>query len=258
LDLKVTANPKRPGAIKEQGLPMASNLSIGVGCILLACGVVSSTGADRFVSLAGGHVSPFISWADAATNIQAAIDAATDGDTVWVTNGVYAEGGKVMSGNLTNRVALDKPLAVRSVNGPYFTVIRGSGTTNGPTGVRCAWVTNGATLDGFTLTGGAARTSGEDAYGGGVFCVSTNATVMNCLVVSNVAGSFGSRAVYGGTIVNSAIIGNSSSSGYSVADANLINCTVVSNSPYGTYQCRHTNTIIYYNGGANYSGASVL
>ena len=171
---------------------------------------------ERFVALSGGHVAPFTSWADAATNIQAAIDAAAIGDTVTVTNGVFNFGGKVLAGDLTNRIAVDKPILVRSVNGPYQTIIQGAwdpATTNGPTAVRCAWLTNGATLSGFTLRGGATR-RGTHAFsntstnsGGGVWSASTGSLVTNCIITVNAADYTGGGA-FSNTIVNSILLGN--------------------------------------------------
>ena len=78
--------------------------------ILLAFSVVVAGAAELFVSPGGSHVAPFSDWLTAATNIQSAIDAATSGDVVTVTNGIYAEGGKVKAGDLTNRIAIDKPI----------------------------------------------------------------------------------------------------------------------------------------------------
>ena len=86
-------------------------------------------------------VSPYANWETAATNIQDAIEAAVAGDTVIVTNGIYATGGKSMGGANTNRVAVDKAIIVQSVNGPGVTIIQGAWdpiSTNGLNAVRCA------------------------------------------------------------------------------------------------------------------------
>lgn len=129
---------------------------VGLGELRLAGQEVPS--GTRFVSLTGSHTLPFTNWVTAATNIQAAVDAAFVGENVLVTNGTYQTGGRVVGGTLlTNRVVIDKPIPLQSVNGPAVTIIKGAGPV-GNAAIRCVWMTNGSTLVGFTLTNGATRT----------------------------------------------------------------------------------------------------
>lgn len=230
--------------------------------LLLLCLSIPCSAVDHFVSPTGGNVAPFTSWDTAATNIQDAIDAASAGETVWVTNGVYASGGKVMAGDLTNRVVLDKALTVQSVNGPFLTTIQGAWdpvTTNGPLALRCAWITNGAVLKGFTLLGGATRNTGTLTLenGGGAWCSDAGATVANCFILSNAAYASGC-GVYNGTVINSGIRGNvGSTSAGATASAKLLNCTVVSNSCAGALSVYATNSILYYNASRDSLGTLV-
>lgn len=184
--------------------------------LLLTLTVISTNAAELFVSPNGGHIAPFNDWLTAATNIQSAIDEATNGDVVTVTNGIYAEGGKVKAADLTNRIAIDKPILVRSVNGPNVTIIQGAwdlNSTNGPGAVRCAWLTNGATLSGFTVRGGATRAGNALATGittnsgGGVWSASRESLVTNCIITGNVAQYCGG-GVFSNTVANSIVSEN--------------------------------------------------
>jgi hypothetical protein len=191
----------------------------------------------RYVNLSNpSPASPFLAWDTAATNIQDAIDASVNGDQILVTNGTYQAGGRVVYGALTNRVVVNKAVTVQSVNGPAVTTIQGywtPGTTNSDNSVRCVYMTNNTALIGFTLTNGATRHFGdgiEEQSGGGVWCESTNNTVIsNCVIVANAAWNQGG-GVYRGTLLNCTIANNSGASGGGAASALLANCALFGNS----------------------------
>ena len=206
---------------------MKVNRSLGMLIMALSFAFQETGVAEtRYVSLSGGHVSPFTNWVEAATNIQAAIDASEDGDTVLVTNGVYATGGRVAPGaSLTNRIIVTNALSVRSVNGLANAVILGQGPM-GDSAMRCAYLANGASLSGFTLSNGCTRTSGdlEDQSGGGIF----GGAVDDCLITGNSAQDSGGGTFNSG-VDNCTIKGNSAEYGGGIAGGTVIDCTISGN-----------------------------
>ena len=199
-------------------------------------------------------IAPYTSWATAATNIQDAIDAADQiGALVLVSNGIYATGGRVVYGALSNRVAITKPLTVRSINGSAKTIIQGAGPV-GDSAMRCAYVGSNAVLDGVTLTNGATHSDG-----GGVFCESSG-VLSNCILTGNSA--FDGGGAYGGKLYNCTLIGNSASyMGGGIYYGTLYNCILSDNRAsaagggtyYGTlYNCTLTGNSAGQGGGANY------
>jgi parallel beta-helix repeat protein len=201
---------------------------------------------------------PYTDWATAARVIQDAVDAAAVGDEIVVTNGTYAIGGRAVYGTMTNRVAVDKPLTLRSVNGPQFTIIKGyqvPGTTNGDGAIRCVYLTNGANLCGFTLTNGATRKRPDtdddrETSGGGSWCDSTDAEVTNCVLAGNSANVAGGGA-YSGTLEDCTLTGNSAleyGGGISLGD--LSNCVLSGNSAGvggGAHGCTLNNSTLTEN-----------
>jgi hypothetical protein len=210
-------------------------------------------------------VVPYASWSTAATNIQDAVDAATvPGALVLVSNGIYAAGGRVIVGTLTNRLTVMLPLALQSVNGPAVTWIEGSqvpGITNGDNAVRCVYLTSGASLTGFTLTNGATRSVGDSAHeqsGGAVWCASPLTMLTNCVIAGSSSVIYGG-GVFSGTLNNTILSGNSGFLGGGAYNSTIYNCTLVNNSGiYGGAAYLGTlNTCSLANNSASSQGGGV-
>jgi hypothetical protein len=205
--------------------------------------------ATHYVDITSTNATPpYTNWATAATNIQDAVDAAVAGDEIVVTNGTYATGGRANPGDTApNRVAVDKPLSIRSLNGPQFTTIDG-----GYSGRCVSLRAYGASLSGFTLIHGIAYA------GGGLYCGNTwDAVVSNCVITGNqvVGDNCSVRQIYGGgafggTLNNCTLTSNSVSAellaeplcptdlveadGGGAAYCTLNNCTLSGNSANAT------------------------
>jgi parallel beta-helix repeat protein len=198
-----------------------------------------------------------LSWATAEKTIQAAITASAAGDTITVTNGVYAP-----------IATTNNSITIQSVNGATFTIIDGSGTSRCATFGSSSSHTNTA-LVGFTLRNGYA------SYGGGSY----HGTLINCTLAGNRATSYGGGSSYGmlnnctltgnsadngggsywGTLNNCTLTGNSATDGGGAYWGTLNNCTLAGNSASyggGSYSCTLNNCTLTGNSATNGGGAN--
>ncbi|MBI2437244.1 MAG: hypothetical protein HYV36_00310 [Lentisphaerae bacterium] len=244
-------------------------------CIVLALAftpMASVYAADWFVATNG--TGGGTNWADATNSIQGAINASSAADTVWVSNGVYEVGGTngYPAGTvLTNRVAIYKAITVRSAdNEPANTIIKGywGSPVHYSNAVRCVYMTNGASLIGFTLTNGATLSNqsanADDRYGGGVWSQSTNTVISNCVLTGNAGVTYGGGA-YRGTLFNCTLSTNLTryataglSHGGGAYYATLYNCTLTRNwaeqQGGGVYGGILYNCTVSSNSAATYAG----
>jgi len=192
-------------------------------------GYILGPGTSFYVRPSGNDASNGLSWVGAKATIQAAINAASAGDTVWVTNGTYT---------LTAAISLTKNLTLQSVNGAALTTI----DANASDGSRRHIITinaAGALVEGFTLKKGYAWSANNPVGAWGAGVVISNGTMRNCTVRNSFmryanGGTAGGLEVMGNAIVeNCRIIGNGTERGGAGGVHNkggqLRNCLIVSN-----------------------------
>ena len=164
--------------------------------LAMAVAMPSARAATRYVSPTGTHTPPYESWADAATNIQAAIDFCSPGDTVMLTNGTWL---LETTAQVTNEVTLT------SLNGRETVTLDGSAL---PAGSDVVFLQFG-TLDGLTISN-APRHGVKSEYGAvfnsrivhsgqtGIDSYTTPRIVTNStLIVSNtIVQQSGSNGIY--------------------------------------------------------------
>ena len=162
------------------------------------------------------------------STIQAAIEAATTGDTVLVDDGIH-------SADFSNRLFFNgKAITVRSVNGPRNCIITSSSNTSVYFG---STDKAGAVLQGFTFQGTRTRAT---YYGGAIYCsVGSSPTILDCVIRDNVnsQGPAGISCFYASpTIVNCTISRNIGFNGAGImcwiSSPVITNCTIVDNHAY--------------------------
>lgn len=250
------------------GMRFHSGICAAAVCVVYALTAGQCAATTHYVNLGcATPFSPYTNWPTAATNIQDAIDAASAGDVVLVAAGIYSNGGRVVYGQMTNRVVVDKAIAVVASNAdPSVTHIVGFNPTNSPydRAVRSVYLANGATLSGFTVRDGATRRSGDsvrEQNGGGAFC-EPNATISNCVIAGNYANYYGG-GVRGGVVYNSTVVSNFASSyGGGAANCTIHNSTVTNNQSVGygggTYSVFAYDTVIANNRSSSAGGGTYL
>ena len=234
------------------------SILLGAACWLLCIFNVPATVFYVDVN-STNPVPPYADWSTASTDIQSAIDAASDGDLILVADGIYATGGRMVYGSLTNRVVINKAVTVQSINGPSVTSIQGyQNITNsvGDDAVRCVYMTNNTMLIGFTLTKGATRdyeATTIEQTGGGAYCEASNVVLSNCVITANIALD-SAGGIYQGTLNNcvlsaNKVIGNYGGGAYA---STLNNCMLTGNSSYyggGAASCTINNSSLNGNNG---------
>jgi len=228
--------------IKLQPLSLRTNYYFVIELIDEAGNKITADGGGLCYSFTTAVEFPGFYVPSIYPTIQAAIDDASDGDTVWVADGRYTGEGNY------DIDFKGKAITVRSENGPENCIIDcqryGRGfhfhSTEDANSV----------LDGFTIKNGYA-----DRFGGGIRCTASSPTIINCIVTRNSAKDYGGGMYncYNSnpTIINCIFRANSSESLCILGNGGgMANC---SNSSPTITDCSFIDNSVSYSGGGMYN-----
>jgi hypothetical protein len=201
-----------------------------VSFLLLSFALLASSGiaATLYVSAdTGDDGNDGSSWTQAKRSIQAAVNAADNGDVILVSNGIY-------TATASQVVSITKSVDIRSVNGPEETIIDGGSSRQCVSAVPSD-DGNPIYLSGFSIRNGA-KNNGAGVYKGGP----RDFYLSNCVIHANNSSGSGAGIYKGGNvsqmIVTDCIISNNQSGGYgagvSVGNAGrlfMFDCDIVNN-----------------------------
>lgn len=140
---------------------------------------VSSTGLDSNTG-AG--------WGAARKTVQAAIDASSAGDEIWVAAGAY-RGCLRMKASVGLYGGFAGTETARSQRNPQASVTVIDAAKLGSAITIPVAAGPATTVDGFTITNGTGTSQGDVTYGGGIYAVSASPTVTNNILTLNTAAN---------------------------------------------------------------------
>ena len=175
-----------------------------------------------------------------------AIDAAQDGDVIWVSPGDYAGPIDLMG----------KSIQLISTSGPESTWISVVGQSSAVKFISGEF--SNTILEGFTLRNGTGTVISGRSYGGGILIQNSTPTIRNCIIENNQAVEGGGIHIEGPTfgevILESVILQNNSASDLggglslaSQAEINMSECSLISNTASvvsGAISCDQSTLIV--------------